>query len=69
MIARNRFMATTREQALERLEIQSDLACTLIDTVKCFPWTYTNAGCVAEAAAHWAFIAYPELRVDDTFWD
>ena len=65
--ARNRFLAATREQALERLAIQSGVVSDAIATVNNFPWIYTNAGVSAEAAAHWAFVAYPELRVEDEY--
>lgn len=65
MSKRNRFMAANFDQAIERLEIQANRALELCTEVKNFPWLYTNAGVTAEAAAHWALTAYPELRVDD----
>lgn len=67
MIARNRFIHADVPTAIARCEIQSNLAVDAIETVKAFPWIYTNAGCLAEAAAHWAFTAHPELRVDDEY--
>lgn len=67
MTARNRFMGATFEQAIERMRIQSDAALEQVATVRNFPWIYTNAGVLAEACAHWAFTAYPELRVDDEY--
>lgn len=66
-IARNRFTAATPEQGANRLEIQANLAVDAMETVKAFPWVYTNAGYLAEAAAHWAFIVDPSLRVDDNY--
>lgn len=69
-IARNRFMAATPEQALDRMHIQSYAALEAVNTVNNFSWVYTNAGVLAEACAHWAFTAHPELRAeDDTFWN
>ena len=68
-IARNRFMAAhTQEEALRRMDLQSLLCLDAIGTVNSFPWIFTNAGTLAESCAHWAFIAHPELRVDDDFW-
>lgn len=69
VIARDRFMGATFEQAIERMRIQSDATLDAVSTVNNFPWIYTNAGVLAEACAHWAFIAHPELRDEsDTFW-
>jgi hypothetical protein len=68
-IARDRFIAATHDEAITRMEHQSALALDAVATVNAFPYIYTNAGVLAEACAHWAFIAYPELRADDdTFW-
>lgn len=66
--ARNRFMHATTEQAIERMEFQSMMCLDQIATVNSFPYIYTNAAVLAEACAHWAFIARPDLRVDDEFW-
>jgi hypothetical protein len=62
---RDRFIAATQDQALDRLAIQSNLAVDAMFTVAAFPYIFTNAGPLAEAAAHWAFVADPSLRVDD----
>jgi hypothetical protein len=67
--ARNRFMHTNRKQALDHMNFQSTMCFDQIATVNEWPWLYTNAGVLAEACAHWAFIAHPELRVDDDFWE
>lgn len=64
---RDRFMAANVAEANERLALQSNLALDAIGTVCAFPWIYTNAGCLAEAATHWAFVANPELRVNDVY--
>jgi hypothetical protein len=68
-MARNRFIAATPTQAIERMEIQSIRCLDQVAAVNGWPWMFTNAGVLAEACAHWAFIAHPELRVDDNFWE
>jgi len=65
--ARNRFLAATPEEARERLELQSALCLDLVAIARALPWIETNAGARAEAAAHWAFILAPELRVNDEY--
>ena len=68
MVVRNRFIhAPTFDVAIDRMNLQSERCLELVALVNAFPYTYTNAGCVAEAAAHWAFCAYPELRVEDKY--
>ena len=63
---RDRFIAArSKADARRKLRTMRTRACDAIQTVKAFPWIYTNAGCLAEAAAHWAFTAFPSLRVDD----
>lgn len=64
---RDRFFSADSFEALTRLEVQSNMALDAIETVNAFPWIYTNAGVLAEAAAHWAFTAHPHLRVDDVY--
>jgi hypothetical protein len=61
-------MAASKEQALERMEYQSVMCLDQVAAVNEWPWIYTNAQVLAEACAHWAFAAYPELRVNDDFW-
>ena len=67
--ARNRFVRVTKEQAHQYMEIQSGACLEQIASVNSFPWLYTNAGVLAEACAHWAFIARPDLRDNDDFWE
>ena len=67
--ARDRFMHATKEQAIERMKYQSMMCMDQVNTVRNFPYIYTNASVLAESCAHWAFIAQPELRVDDNFWE
>jgi hypothetical protein len=70
MQARNRFIAChSKDEAIRRMEYQSVLCLDQVAAVNEWPWIYTNAGVLAEAAAHWAFIAHPELRVNDSFWE
>jgi hypothetical protein len=68
-VARNRFVRVDRETALNYMEKQSTFCLDQVAAVREWPWMYTNAGVLAEACAHWAFIAHPELRVDDNFWE
>jgi hypothetical protein len=67
--ARNRFIRATQKTALDFMEYQSVMCLDQVATVNEYPWIYTNAGVLAEACAHWAFIAHPELRVNDDFWE
>jgi hypothetical protein len=67
--ARNRFMHANKETALRHTAYQSVMCLDQIAAVNEWPWLYTNAGVLAEACAHWAFIAHPELRVNDSFWE
>ena len=65
MQARNRFIAANEIQASERLRLIAPLAVDYALS----QWTFERdrAGVKAEAAAHWAFVLYPELRVDDEY--
>ena len=69
MQARNRFMKASKEKALQHMEYQAVRCLDAVATVNEWPWVFTNAGALAESCAHWAFIAHPELRVDDDFWE
>lgn len=63
---RDRFMAApSKAIARRRLRIQRARLVEAFGALRDWPWIYTNAGVLAEAAAHWAFVAFPDLRVDD----
>jgi len=67
MIARNRFLAATPDEAQKRMWVQSLLTLDAVATIRAFPWVYTNAGVLAEACAHWAMTFDPSLRIDDEY--
>lgn len=67
--ARNRFMYADRATAKRHMDYQSTMCLDQIATVNEYPWIYTNASVLAESCAHWAFIARPDLRIDDNFWE
>lgn len=61
--ARNRFLKLTGKRAEDALEVQSNIAADCC--LSSFSCDRMAAAPFAEAAAHWAFIVNPELRVDD----
>lgn len=65
MRARNRFINLIGKKAEDALEVQSNIAvdCALSS----FSVDRMGAAIRAEAAAHWAFVLHPELRVDDDY--
>ena len=67
---RDRFMAAkTKCVARRRLRIQRNHLQDTLAKIRQYPWIYTNAAVTAEAAAHWAFIVMPSLRVNDANMD